>query len=203
MKNFLSFLALAVMLMLSVSSAKAQNGAFAPYADAGLGYISGQAIGAGNPTYTLGGGIESSTKYILADVNGQFTGNNLSGNGYIGTASGAAYLKLDKFLVGGGAEWTGITLSNAKTAITLNGAHPFIGAGIQLKRDRFLVNYELPLGPNTLPGESVFNIHNEFFITKSAHLRFTQDLTINSNNASLHNARTTLETASVGIKLVL
>src|SRR5271154_2885143 len=103
----------AVVLM--VGSAFAQNGALAPYVDAGIG-VSSSVTGTGsvtasNPSYNVGAGIESSTKHLLLDLNGQFSTTNLKAlnfsavktNSYAATVTGTGYLKAGHFLFGGGA----------------------------------------------------------------------------------------------------
>jgi hypothetical protein len=63
MKLFLAVIALFVSLAF-VSPANAQNGAFAPYVDAGISGTNGGTIGLSNPNFRVGGGIESSTKHL-------------------------------------------------------------------------------------------------------------------------------------------
>jgi hypothetical protein len=210
---------LSVLLLGAAPVVLAQNGAFAPYVDAGIGFVSSTATstvgGQGNPTYTVGAGIESSTKPFLLDVNGQYTGTNLTGSGYVGQINASGYLKLGGLLVGGGGYWSQLSVNSFNipagdtTKQVLNGvlhaAHPVVGGGYQFKHDRFLVNYVLPVGANALPNERVFNLHNEIFLA-NAHFRITQDLTFNSYDlsdvTSYSQLRTLATSGGVGLKLV-
>src|ERR1700675_4102983 len=101
---------LSLALVLAVAPANAQNGVFAPYVNAGISGTSGGTIGLSNPNYRVGGGIESSSKHLLLDVNAQFDSANLSGlkglanssGGYTGTVTGSAYYKLGSHILAGG-----------------------------------------------------------------------------------------------------
>src|SRR5271170_7909612 len=117
--KFLSLAVVALFVALAfVSPANAQNGAFAPYADANISFtgtgnnvVGVNLTGVSNPNYRVGGGIESSTKHLLLDINGQFDSASFAGiegvfkntGGYTLTATGSAYYKLGGvLLVGGG-----------------------------------------------------------------------------------------------------
>lgn len=160
---------LAGLFLVFAGAANAQNGAFAPYADANISITgSGNNVvgvnltGVSNPNYRVGGGIESSTKHFLLDANGQFDSGSFAGiegvfkntGGYTLTATGSAYYKLGGvLLVGGGAFYSnqvlsGTTLqeegSSIKASFNRNQVRPFIGGGFNFKHDRILVNYVLP-----------------------------------------------------------
>src|SRR5271170_2012004 len=131
-----------------VGSAFAQNGAVAPYVDAGIG-LSSTVTGTGsvtasNPNYFVGAGIESSTKHLLLDVNGQFSSGNVRtfGQGtngtYAATVTGTGFLKLGHFLVGGGALYNNVVSGGKFSSLipTRNTFVPEIGGGYQFSRDR-------------------------------------------------------------------
>jgi len=223
--KFLSLLAVVVLFLgIGVSSASAQNGAFAPYADFGI-TASGTGGGTGtflpsNPNYRIGGGIESSTTHLLFDINTQFDTAHLSlknigsaTSGYTGTVTGSAYLKLDSFLVGGGAFYSNQTvgIANFFNGFNRSQIRPFVGGGYQFSRDRILANYVLPgqdqigVAPNLNLGDRTFQIRNEFFLGKSGlvkHLRLTQNLDLSNNILDLTGTRQTTYTTGVGLKFV-
>jgi hypothetical protein len=207
----------AVVLM--VSSAFAQSGAIAPYVDAGIG-ISSSVTGTGsvtasNPNYFVGVGVESSTKHLLLDVNGQFSTANfynfkiseIKTNTYAARVQGTGYLKLGKLLVGGGALYNNVVVDGNISSLIpqRNTFVPLVGGGFQFSRDRITALYELP--GRSATGARNFDIHNEIFVGKSAHLRLTQDVNIASNlNGGLVldgvNTRVTGASASAGVKFV-
>jgi hypothetical protein len=215
--KFMGFLS--VILLAAAPVVFAQDGAFAPYVNGAIGFTSNMATstigGQGNPTYMVGAGIESSTKPLLLDINGQYTGTNLTGTGYVGQINASGYIKLGGLLVGGGGYWSQLSVNsfNIPTGDTtkevvngvLHAAHPLVGGGFQFKHDRVLVNYVLPVGANALPNERVFNVHNEIFLAK-AHFRLTQDLAFNSYDLSavrsFSQARTLADSGSFGVKFV-
>ena len=216
MKSFLSFLAVMTLLLVGASTASAQNGAFAPYADAGISVSSTVSGGAGltasNPSYIVGAGIESSTKHFLFDINGQFGTQNIrtfgfgKGASYTGTITGSGYLKLGSILlVGGGARYTDlVTGGNFATLnpfVNTNAINPFVGGGVQFKRDRFLANYILP-GRDTIAGQREVDFSNEIFLTKGAHVRLTQNVNVISSTPFGQNFRLTGTNAGAGIKFV-
>jgi hypothetical protein len=215
MKRFITYLALAVLLLFGASSAFAQNGAFAPYVDGSISLQStGLITSTQNPTFNVGGGIESSTKHLLLDVNAQFSSGNASNlggifnsnGGYTGTATGSAYYKLGGFLVGGGALWSNQVAKGSSLyegsigSFNYQQVAPFIGGGYQFKYDRILVDYVLPVGTASLNSlgyaftgshPQQVNISNEIFLgTKGLrkHLRLTQNVNILSSNATLVTA---------------
>lgn len=227
MKRLLSFLAVAVLFVLGASSAKAQNGAFAPYVDAGIsasgnpGGNGSSVISTTNPNYRIGGGIESSTKHLLLDINTQFDSGNLSGfrgvikntGGYTVTLTGSAYYKLGGFLLGGGGLYSNQILSGEGISVNYNQVRPFVGTGYQFKRDRLIVDYVLP-GKEQIAGFTGVNdrtvlLTNEIFLGQSGlrkHLRFTQTFGVSSNNTNFltpGGLRTDTYTAGAGIKFVL
>jgi len=204
-------------LVLMVGSAFAQNGAIAPYVDAGVGvsstFTGTGSVTASNPSYNVGAGIESSTKHLLLDANGQFSSGNVRAFGagtsgtYAATITGTGYFKLGHILVGGGALYNNVvTGGNFATLLPQRNTFvPEIGGGFQFSRDRITALYELP-GKSAV-GNRTVNVHNEIFVTKSAHVRLTQDVSFNSStNGGLtvdgYNTRITGGTASAGLKFV-
>jgi hypothetical protein len=191
MKSFFSFLAVAILLLVGATSASAQNGAFAPYVDAGVSVSStftGQgSLTARNPNYNFGAGIESSTSRLLLDINGQFNTQNVRGfdaptiDSYKGTISGSGYLKVSHLLLGGGVRWSDQILNFNSASLAalarpnVNELVPFVGGGVQFSRDRFLVSYVLP-GRATTTNQYEADFHNEVFLFKNGHIRLTQDV---------------------------
>ena len=107
MKRFALIIAVvAFVLTLGTVTASAQNGAFAPYATAGVSVQGGQLnyVGKTNPNFAFGGGLESSTKHLLLDANANYnTANNVvTNNGYTVDAQASGYLKLGDLLAGAG-----------------------------------------------------------------------------------------------------
>jgi hypothetical protein len=226
MKYLFSLLAVAVLFLMSASTASAQNGAFAPYVNAGIsGTGSTGSVGLSNPNFRIGGGIESSSTHLLLDLNGQFDSANLSGlkgiasnvGGYTGTFTGSAYFKLGGFLAGGGAFYSNQVVSGQTVIGTIksisanrNQVRPFVGAGYQFSRDRILVDYVLP-GKDTIANAPNLNDHtfligNEIFLGHSGltgHLRFTQNMNVSSSLFNGAGSRATTATLGVGLKLVL
>lgn len=159
-KYLLSFLAVLALLFIGTSTASAQNGAFAPYVNAGISASSvGSVFSTTNPNYNAGVGIESSTSHLLLDINGQFSGGfaALGGavhntGGYNLTVTGSVYYRTHGFLLGGGAFYSnqvapGVTIqSTLQNLISANRnqIRPFIGIGYQFAGDRVIVSYVLP-----------------------------------------------------------
>jgi hypothetical protein len=198
------FTMLFAVLTLMVSTAFAQNGAFAPYVS---GSVSTSAnLGYKNPDFTVGAGIESSTKNLLLDVHGTFdTANSIkTDNGYAGTLTGAAYYKFFGHILGGaGANWS-VNTAQLKTQFanidaTRQSAHTFIGGGVQFGKVRILANYNLP-GKDALLNERIIDVNTEIFLKK--HLRLTQNTTLNSY-VGAGNVRATASKIGVGLKLVI
>jgi hypothetical protein len=215
-----SFLLVLAALVLMVGSAFAQSGAFAPYVDAGISGSStltaSSSVTAINPNYTVGAGIESSTKYLLLDVHANFNSQNYrtfgisaigSGDSYAATVQGTGFLKVGKLLLGGGTFY-----QDTVTAKTIRGLFPnagqtfvpLIGGGFQFSRDRITALYELP--GRSATNQRTVDFHNEVFLTKKGHLRLTQDISLNT---AVQNVPTTNITqrisggsAGVGLKLV-
>lgn len=216
MKKFMLLLAALTFVM---GTAFAQNGAFAPYADGSVSVSAANAqslTSTANPNFRVGGGIESSSKNLLLDVDAQFNSGSLSGlqglvkntGGYTGRAEGSAYYKLfGKLLVGGGVFWsnqvasgTGL-VSSVKTSFNYNQVRPFIGIGAEFSRDRFIVDYDLP-GIDQIKGSGLanvftgvhsqtFTVKNEIFLGKKGvlkHVRLTQEVGLNSANTNLQGA---------------
>jgi hypothetical protein len=216
MKKFMLFLA---ALTFFVGTAFAQNGKFAPYADGSVSVSAANAqslTAISNPNFRVGGGIESSTKYLLLDANAQFNSGNLAGlqglvkntGGYTGRAEGSAYYKFfGKILVGGGAFWsnqvaTGTGLvSSVKTSFNYNQVRPFVGLGLDFSHDRLIVDYDLP-GIDQIKGAGLanaftgvhsqdFTIKNEILLGKTGffkHVRLTQEVGLDSANTNLAGA---------------
>lgn len=228
MKNLKLLFALLVLGLTFAGTASAQNGVFAPYV---AGRVSSTAnLGYKDPNYGVTAGIESSSKSLLLDVNGTFdsanpirvlttTGALVAGDGYTTGLHASGYIKLfSRILIGGGANWevnpaTVKATINNKIAL-LNAARstamPFVGGGFNAKRDRFLVNYNLP-GKDELAGERKIDFHNEVLFLKG-HVRLVQDVAINSfiNSSTSNglavpgtNVRVTGNSVGGGIKLVL
>lgn len=219
------------MLALFAGLAVAQNGAFAPYVQGSVSYSANQ--GQSNPSFNGGLGIESSTNALLLDLNGTFATANpadselnlvtVAGRGFTGTIAGSAYLKVTKHLLAGvGGSWA-VTHADFESVVanglrsvlpkgidaTLESAHPYVGGGFQIKRDRLLVTYALP-GKDALTNERIVPVSNELFLTK--HLRLTQNVTFTSysGNPALTNltipfngVRVSAVSASAGVKFVL
>lgn len=216
-------LVLTLLCFLSIAPpAHAQNGAFAPYVDAGISVsstVSGTGgLTASNPDYRLGLGVESSSSHFLLDLNGQFDSQNVrtfgfgANSSYMGTINGSGYFKLGpSVLVGGGVRWSDqITGGNLKGLIpsSINQLQPFVGGGFQLSHDRFLANYILP-GRNEVAGQREIDFHNEIFLgTKGVrkHIRLTQDVNWVSSTPAVAGQtlaqRITGSSAGVGVKFV-
>lgn len=178
MKKMFAMLVAALALM--IGSAFAQNGAFAPYVQGTISTAPGSGSAA---SYQVGGGIESSTKFLLLDVNGSFqTAAVAVGAGHAGVLQGQGYLKVGKHLLaGGGANWVINTQSfNAGSFVNTarESANPFVGVGLQLGRLRSIVDYQIPVGSNALPYQRTFQMQNELRLTK--HLRATLPVTFTS-----------------------
>lgn len=219
--NRVSLIVATLLLVLGLSgTASAQNGKFAPYVDAGIG-ISSTLSGTGsltssNPNFRVGVGVESSSKYVLLDINGQFDTQNIrsftslsglrGGDSYKGTVNASGYLKLNHLLVGVGARWSDrITDPNFKGLIptSINELTSYVSAGAQFGRDRVTVSYVLP-GRNAEYHAREVDFHNEIFLTKGAHFRLTQDLVgISSTPGNLGGRRVTGGSGSVGLKVVI
>ena len=231
MKRILSTLALMVAgLAFSGTTANAQNGSFAPYVSLGVSAASSTGINA--PSFNASVGIESSSRWLLADVNGNFSSNNpvtavkacvANGvasslcSGYSSGISAAVYAKVFKiFLVGGGATWDvnpATLVASAKSACTAakscvsavtTNANPFVGGGVQFKHDRLLVSYVLP-GLNAIAGQKAFNVHNEIMFSKLKHVRFTQDVSFITGTGStlIQGTMTSISGTSAGVGLKL
>jgi hypothetical protein len=187
-------------LALMAGTALAQNGAFAPYVQGTITTAPGSpATGA---SYSVGAGIESSTKRLLLDANGTFNTAKITvgtGSGYSGIVTAQGYYKLfGHVLAGGGANvvinTSGFTFSNfASTA--RNSANPFVGTGLQIKSFRSVLTYQLP-GKDAVPGQRFFQLNSEIGLSK--HLRLIVPVGINSVAG-----RYTAASAGAGLKFVL
>jgi hypothetical protein len=171
-----------VAIVLMVGSAFAQNGAIAPYVQGTITTAPGSA--ATGASYSIGAGVESSTKHLLLDANGLFNTAKVTsgtGNGYNGTITAQGYYKLfGHVLAGGGADvvinTNGFTFGNfVSTART--SANPFVGGGVQAGRLRSILTYQLP-GKDAVPGQRLFVLSNELQVTK--HVRVTVPVQANS-----------------------
>jgi hypothetical protein len=210
MKRISMFVAVVAMF---ASTVFAQNGVFAPYVK---GSVSSSAnAGYKNPDYTAGAGVESSSKYMLLDLNGSFDSANAvkTDNGYTGTVAGTAYYKLfGHLLAGGGATWQ---LNTAQVSnfvknfkgqsvrqvvdATRQSAHPLVGGGFQFSRVRVLATYALP-GKDALTNERLVDVNSEIFIKK--HFRLTQFAELNSY-VGAGKIRATANKLGAGVKFVL
>jgi len=201
MKRFAMLLA---VLTLVVGAAVAQNGAFAPYATAGVGIQSAavSTVDKTNPNYTVGGGLESSTKYLLLDAHTTFnTANNaVTGQGYTFDTQAAGYLKVfNHFLGGAGVDSTVNSVDlKSKGVNSFQGVHPFVGAGYQTSKFRVIATYLLP-GKDAVTNERIGNVNAEVFVTK--HIRAIGGILLDSNVPEKTRQMTVGATA--GIKIVL
>lgn len=191
------FTVLAAITLL-VSGAVAQNGPFAPYV---LGTIS-TAPGSSNENYSVGVGLESSTKHLLLDANGMFnTASVANGAGHAGTLQAQGYYKLfSHILLGGGANWAINTSTfNAKNFVNTarTSASPFVGGGVLLGRLRSILTYQIPSNSDPLPGQRAFNINSELGLTE--HLRVVVPIAINSYDTT---NRVTVTQVGAGLKFV-
>jgi hypothetical protein len=249
MKFINSVIAVLALVLLSAGVASAQNGVFAPYVNVNLSVTgTGAAIGTSNPNYRIGGGIESSTKHLLFDANGQFDSASLTTpslisldggvvnnqGGYTGTFTASAYYKLGGVvLVGAGVSYSNQVLTGQalfgeygfNLGLNRNQIRPFVGVGLNLSRDRIIVNYVLPgkdrlntgggivgevLGSNVVTGfnDRTINVQNEIILAKSGlfhHIRLTQNVSVSTSNVAsvFKYIRTEGVTAGVGVKFVL
>lgn len=224
----LRLIAVLAALLVFVGMASAQNGAFAPYVNGSMSLSgTGSITSTSNPNFTVGGGVESSTKHLLLDVNAQFDSANVSNlggifkntGGYTGTATGSAYYKLGNFLLGGGAFWSnqiasGQTIGESLQNVSFNykQVRAFVGAGYQFPRDRVIATYLLP-GIDQIQGAGlqeafsgvnsrVGTINNEIFLGKTGlyhHIRLTQTVSVASSNTNFNAAFSSvgLRTATV------
>lgn len=215
MKKMFALLVTALALM--IGSAFAQNSAFAPYVDAGIGgsstFTGNSSVTAHNPNYIVGAGIESSTKHLLLDVNANFQTADYrafgapGANSFSGTVTGTGFLKIGSLLLGGGTYYKdqvsngnlkGLIPGSAQTFV------PLIGGGFQFSRDRITAVYELP--GRSATNQRTVDFHNEIYLTKKAHLRLTQDLSINTadnlNLPGVGTVRVSGGQAAAGVKVV-
>jgi hypothetical protein len=207
MKKFLSLIVLMIAFLIA-TPAHAQNSAFAPY---GTASISGTSVGSvltpSNPNYAVGLGIESSTSHLLLDINGNFNGGIAAvrgavhnSGGYVIGLQGSAYLKLNGFLIGGGALYSqqvaqGVTIQSTVTGLTTtisnnrNQIRPFVGVGYQFSRDRAILSYVLPgrdvTGSTSSVSDRTVNFSNEIFLGRTgvtSHFRFTQNVSVSTSD---------------------
>lgn len=200
-------------IVLMVGSAFAQT---RPYVDAGVTYSStfnGTAsLTSQNPSFNVGAGIESNSKHLLLDLNGQFnTGNirnfqNYNTSAFTGTVTGTGFLKVGHILLGGGALYSDQVINGKFILPSVTTFVPLVGGGLQFSRDRITALYELPGRSATNQRTVLF--HNEFFVTKSGRIRLTQDVSgsssvnqITASNLSI-SQRISGGSASGGIKFV-
>jgi hypothetical protein len=212
-----SILLVLAALALMVSSAFAQNGAFAPYVDAGIGASStfngSGTVTAHNPNYIVGAGIESSTKHLLLNLDANFQSadfrafGKVNSNAFAATVTGTGYLKFGKLLVGTGAFYKDQVINGNYRSLIPNlqttTFAPLVGGGFQFSRDRITALYELP--GRSATNQRTVDLNNEIYLTKTGHLRLTQQLSLNSSIASLPaigSARISGGNGSVGLKLV-
>jgi len=202
----LMFAAVLTLVAMTVGSASAQNGVFAPYATAGVSVQSGAVVNKTNPNFAVGGGIESSSKYLLLDANTTYnTANNVvTSNGYTVNTQASAYLKLTKVLVGVGVDssitnLTPTTAEKALKSVSTQSFHPFIGVGYQTSKLRVEGAYLLP-AKDAVNNERIANGIAEVFLAK--HVRATGSLVLDSA-VSTGNPRQLSVGAGVGLKFVL
>ncbi len=214
-KSF-AFSILAVLALL-VGSAFSQSGAFAPYVDASIGgsstFTGNASVTAHNPNYIVGVGIESSTKRLLLNVDANFSTADYrafgapGANSFAGTVTGEGFFKVGSLLLGGGALYKD-QVTNGKVSALIPGSAqtfvPLVGGGFQFSRDRITAVYDLP--GRSATNQRTVDFHNEIFLTKKAHLRLTQDLSINTadnlNVPSVGTVRVSGGQAAAGLKFV-
>lgn len=216
--KFKSFaLSILAVLALMVGSAFSQNGAFAPYVDAGIGgsstFTGAANVTAHNPNYIVGAGIESSTKHLLLNLDARFESANYrtfglaNGDNYAATVTGTGFVKVGHLLLGGGTLYRDNVIGGNVRSLLPNLQSttfvPLVGGGVQFSRDRFTAVYELP-GRSGVNQRTV-DFNNEFFLTKSAKLRLTQQVSINTSDTgvpSIGSVRVSGGSANVGVKFV-
>jgi len=209
MKRFALIIAVvAFVLTLGTVTASAQNGAFAPYATAGVSVQGGQLnyVGKTNPNFAFGGGLESSTKHLLLDANANYnTANNVvTNNGYTVDAQASGYLKLGDLLAGAGVNESITNLSRTTAqkllvASTYQGFHPYVGVGWQTTKFRAIATYLLP-GKDATTNERIGGVNGEVFASK--HLRVTGGVLLDST-VPTGSTRQLSVGASAGVKFVL
>lgn len=223
MKTVIAVAFIALAVLLSVAPANAQVAAthvIAPYADFGVSasstFTGTDGLTASNPNYNAGIGIESDTRHLLLDANGQFyTGNvrtfsNFSKASFKGTINVSGYAKLGFLLVGGGARYSDQVVSGQVSALipsSINELVPYVGGGAQFSRDRFTIVYVLP-GRSTSLNSREFDFHNELYLTKGGHFRLTADVVGVTGDTGLpirglQGTRISGGSAGAGIKVVL
>ena len=217
-----TLVAILATLVLMVGVASAQSGAFAPYVQAGIGasstFTGNSSVTAHNPNYTIGAGIESSTKHLLLDVNANFNSQDYrtfggllakNGNAYAVTAEATGFVKISHLLLGGGTYYKNTVVGgDFRNLLPSSGQTfvPLVGGGFQFSRDRITALYELP--GRSATNQRTVDFHNEIFLTKSAHLRLTQDVSLNSSVAQITSNNLSLSqrisggSAQAGLKLV-
>jgi hypothetical protein len=208
MKRFALLFAVLTLAVFAASSAKAQNGAFAPYVTAGVSVQGGgiDYTNKTNPNFVLGGGIESSTKHLLLDVNTTYNtaDNVVTKNGYTVNTQASGYLKLfSHALVGAGVNssinnLTPTTAQKKLLAVSTQSFHPFVGVGYETSKLRVIGTYLLP-AKDALNNERIANGTAEVFVAK--HLRATGGVQLDSADSS--GTRQLKVGVGVGLKFVL
>lgn len=207
MKRFALLFAVLTLAVFAASSAKAQNGVFAPYVTAGVSVQGGgiDYTNKTNPNFVLGGGIESSTKYLLLDVNSTYNtaDNVVTSNGYTVNTQASGYFKLSHVLVGAGVNSsinnvTPSTLQKKLGAVSTQSFHPFVGVGYETSKLRVEGTYLLP-AKDALNNERIANGTAEVFLAK--HVRATGGVQLDSADSS--GTRQLKVGVGVGLKLVL
>jgi hypothetical protein len=180
------------------------NQAFAPYFIGSIQTAPGSSI----ENYVAGVGLESSSNYILLDVNGGYhTANVTAGAGHTGTLQASGYYKLfGRLTVGGGANWV-INTNGFSTSHYINSAresfNPFIGTGLQFRNVRSVVSYQLTAADG-IQEQIKFDWNSERALTR--HVRFTFPVVVNSCQSgplrSLGGKSVSVAQAGAGVKLV-
>ncbi len=219
-------------------SPAAKTWTLSPYVTGGVSFSGTTSITDSNHSYQVGAGVETNTKKYLFDINGNFDSGNPSNvfknaGGYTGTISGSAYRRLfGKVLLGGGAYWSNqvasgqrLNLAYLSNSFNYLQVRPFVGAGYEFKRDTVIVSYVLPgvdqVNVGTVSGVKAYlytgvdsrivRFNNEYTMgTKGVlkHVRFTQNLSVNSSNmpSTIASVMPSLRASSfaggVGVKFV-
>jgi hypothetical protein len=207
MKRFALLFAVLTLAVFAASSAKAQNGAFSPYVTAGVSVQGGgiDYTNKTNPNFAVGGGIESSTKYLLLDANAVYnTANNVvTSNGYTVDSQASGYFKLSHVLIGAGVNssinnLTPSTLQKKLGAVSSQSFHPFVGVGYETTKLRVEATYLLP-AKDALLNERIAKGTAEVFVAK--HVRATGSVLLDSSDSS--GSRQLKVGVGAGLKFVL
>jgi hypothetical protein len=206
MKSFLSFLAVAILLLVGASVASAQGTSvpvvqayqaplFAPYVDTSIGgnFVNGGVNGLStkNPDFQFGGGIESNTSRFLFDANVQYDTAHpeyfgVSVPGHTISVTGSAYVKLNHFLLGGGGFYSDEVGSYDGYNGYREQIRPFVGGGYQFKHDRVLVDYVLPVGTDNITVPVLGGRLEDLAQTNDRTFRFRNEIFLGNSGLKGH-----------------